>query len=150
MSLLTFHDIPPYEVFMVKSRLSPVSRRHGISLATHFGLREQALHGIVRPMQVDETADRLAALGNATRLEIFRLLVKAGEPGLPVGAIQAELSIPASTLSHHVRHLVAVNLVEQERVRTSLICRANYDVMKSVLDFLTDECCTMDTTRQAS
>lgn len=93
-------------------------------------------------MEFDAPADRLAALGNPTRLHIFRLLVKAGPDGLPVGAIQAELGVPASTLSHHLRHLVSVALVSQERSGVTLICRANYTVMRELIDFLTDECCT--------
>ena len=48
-------------------------------------------------MEFEESADRLAALGNPTRLQIFRLLVKAGFDGMPVGAIQTELGVPAST-----------------------------------------------------
>jgi ArsR family transcriptional regulator, arsenate/arsenite/antimonite-responsive transcriptional repressor len=95
-------------------------------------------------MTLEETADCLAALGNPTRLEVFRLLVKAGEGGLPVGAVQAELGVPASTLSHHLRHLVTVGLVLQERVGASLICRANYPSMQGVIDFLMLECCSLD------
>jgi len=92
-------------------------------------------------MELEATADRLAALGNPTRLQIFRLLVKAGLDGLPVGAIQAALGVPASTLSHHLRHLVSVALVSQQRSGVTLICRANYAVIRELIDFLTDECC---------
>jgi len=95
-------------------------------------------------MTLEETADCLAALGNPTRLEIFRFLVKAGEAGLPVGAIQAELGVPASTLSHHLRHLVSVGLVFQDRKGVSLICRTNYPSMQGVIDFLMLECCSME------
>ncbi len=95
-------------------------------------------------MTLEETADCLAALGNPTRLAISRLLVKAGERGLPVGAIQSELGIPASTLSHHLRHLVTVGLVFQERDGVSLICRTNYPSIKGVIDFLMLECCSME------
>ena len=90
---------------------------------------------------VEQTVDRLAALGNPTRLQIFRLLVKAGPDGLPVGAIQNELGVPASTLSHHLRHLVSVALVSQERSGVTLICRAKYGIMQELIDFLTAECC---------
>ena len=92
-------------------------------------------------MEFEQTADRLAALGNPTRLRIFRLLVKAGHDGMPVGAIQAELGLPASTLSHHLRHLVSVALVTQERSGVTLICRAKYTVMQELIDVLTEECC---------
>ncbi len=92
-------------------------------------------------MTLDETADSLNALGNPTRLSIFRLLVRAGKAGLSVGAIQAELAIPGSTLTHHLKHLIAVGLIHQERQGTTLLCRADYDRMNAVLGFLTAECC---------
>jgi len=97
--------------------------------------------GQVGGMEFEETADCLAALGNPTRLQIFRLLVKAGFDGMPVGAIQSKLGVPASTLSHHLRHLVSVALVTQERNGVTLTCRANYDAMRGLIDFLAAECC---------
>jgi DNA-binding transcriptional ArsR family regulator len=93
-------------------------------------------------MKIEEAASRLEALGNPTRLRIYRMLVKAGDPGLPVGKLQSRLSIPASTLSHHVKTLVITGLVTQERDATTLICRANYSVMRGLVGFLVDECCT--------
>ena len=92
-------------------------------------------------MDIPLTASRLEALGNPTRLRIYHLLVRAGEPGLAVGQIQDKIGIPASTLSHHCRALVSVGLVQQERVGTSLICRTNYAVMRGLLDDLAAECC---------
>ena len=68
--------------------------------------------------------------------------MKAGEPGLAVGKLQSRLSIPASTLSHHIKALLVVGLITQERDATTLICRANYQVMRGLLDFLVAECCT--------
>lgn len=63
-------------------------------------------------MQLDEVAKALKELGHPTRLFIFRHLIKAGESGLPVGEIQKQLSIPASTLSHHIAALVSVGLCD--------------------------------------
>ena len=51
-------------------------------------------------MQLEEVAKALKELGHPTRLFIFKHLVKAGEQGLPVGELQKQLAIPASTLSH--------------------------------------------------
>jgi ArsR family transcriptional regulator len=93
-------------------------------------------------MKIDEAAARLEALGNSTRLRIYRMLVKAGDPGLPVGKLQTRLAVPASTLSHHLKTLIVVGLITQERDSTTLICRANYPVMRSLVGFLVDECCT--------
>ena len=93
-------------------------------------------------MKIDEAAARLEALGNPTRLKIYRMLVRAGDPGLPVGKLQSRLSIPPSTLSHHLKTLIIVGLVSQEREATTLICRANYPVMRGLVEFLVAECCT--------
>jgi DNA-binding transcriptional ArsR family regulator len=93
-------------------------------------------------MRIDDAAARLEALGNPTRLRIYRALVRAGVPGLPVGKLQSRLAIPASTLSHHLRALIAVGLVRQERDGTSLICRTNYPAMRGLVDFLVAECCS--------
>lgn len=93
-------------------------------------------------MKIDEAASRLEALGNSTRLRIYRTLVRAGEPGLAVGKLQSRLSIPGSTLSHHLKSLIIVGLITQERDSTTLICRANYPVMRGLVDFLVAECCT--------
>ena len=63
-------------------------------------------------MNIDQAAKCLEKLGNPTRLEIVRLLVRAGEEGLSVGEIQEHLDIPASTLSHHVAHLANAGLIQ--------------------------------------
>lgn len=87
-------------------------------------------------------AKRLAELGNTTRLSIFRILVKAGREGLPVGEIQKILDIPGSTLSHHISRLVNAGLVEQRRDSRTLHCLPVFDAVKETADFLLSECCT--------
>jgi DNA-binding transcriptional ArsR family regulator len=102
--------------------------------------RASLLH--LKPMDLEQTASRLEALGSPTRLEIYRLLVRAGQDGLPVGEIQRRTGAARSTLSHHLHRLIGVGLVTQERQATTLICRANYPVMNATLGFLTAECCS--------
>jgi DNA-binding transcriptional ArsR family regulator len=92
-------------------------------------------------MKLDDAAARLEALGNPTRLRIYRALVKAGDAGMSVGKLQTKLDAAASTLSHHLKTLMIVGLIHQERQSTTLICRANYDVMRSLVGFLVAECC---------
>ena len=92
-------------------------------------------------MKIDDAAARLEALGNPTRLQIYRALVRAGEAGMPVGKLQAKLDLAASTLSHHLKTLILVDLVTQDRHATTLICRANYEVMNGLVNFLASECC---------
>jgi ArsR family transcriptional regulator len=100
-------------------------------------------------MKLETAATRLEALGNPTRLQIYRMLVRAGDAGLPVGRLQAKLDLPASTLSHHLKGLIANGLVTQERQATTLICRAHYPVMRELVDFLVAECCTESNCRPA-
>lgn len=92
-------------------------------------------------MKLDDAAARLEALGNPTRLKVFRALIRAGDNGLSVGKLQSKLDIAPSTLSHHLKSMLIVGLIDQERQSTTLICRANYDVMRALLDFLMAECC---------
>jgi DNA-binding transcriptional ArsR family regulator len=83
----------------------------------------------------------LAELGNLTRLDIFRLLVRAGPPGLNITDIQMRIDIPASTLAFHLRGLVSAGLVAQEKIGRSVICRARYDRIDGVIEFLREHCC---------
>ncbi|MBC6439749.1 MAG: helix-turn-helix transcriptional regulator [Rhodospirillales bacterium] len=91
--------------------------------------------------RLEQMAASLEALGNPTRLAIFRLLVRAGEAGRPVGAIQKAVSIPASTLTHHLKHLELQGLVDRRKEGTTHHCTANYARMRDVIAFLAEECC---------
>jgi ArsR family transcriptional regulator len=92
-------------------------------------------------MKIEQAAKQLEALGNPTRLKVYRALVRAGDAGLPVGRLQEKLGLAASTLSHHLHRLIVTGLVTQERQVTTLICRAHYPAMNSLVGFLVDECC---------
>ena len=96
-------------------------------------------------MKLDDAAARLEALGNPTRLKIYRALVRAGVEGLSVGRLQAKIGIAASTLSHHLKALIGVGLVSQTREGTTLVCHTNYDLMRGLIDYLVEECCTEGT-----
>jgi hypothetical protein len=91
--------------------------------------------------ELEATADCLEALGNSTRLAIYRMLVKAGPEGMPVGAIQEALAIPASTLTHHLNRLLWVGLIGQQRNGRQLLCSANFDCLHAMLNFVERECC---------
>lgn len=92
-------------------------------------------------MKIETAAAQLEALGNPTRLDIYRALVRAGDDGTAVGRLQEHLGVPASTLSHHLRRLVDTGLASQERRGTTLICRADYSSMRALIGYLSDECC---------
>ena len=92
-------------------------------------------------MQLDTAAKVFAELGNRTRLEILRLLIKAGPDGVPVGEIQSRLDIPASTLAFHLRGIVGAGLVEQEKRGRMVLCRPCFDRINDAIAFLNQECC---------
>jgi DNA-binding transcriptional ArsR family regulator len=96
----------------------------------------------IKPADVSAYAAMFAAMGNDARLRIVRLLLSAYPAGLIAGDIQAELGIPASTLSHHLEKLREVELVRVRREGTFLWYAANTEVLTKVLGFLYDECCT--------
>ena len=93
-------------------------------------------------MKLEDAAETLAQLGNPTRLEVVRYLVKAAPSGVTVGSIQKQLKIPASTLTHHLKHLKGVGLLMQKREKTNLWCSINFDRLHEVSDFLLEECCS--------
>ena len=73
----------------------------------------------------------LAELGNLTRLDIYRLLVRAGPAGLIVGEIQSRLGVPASTLAFHLRGLINVGLLEQEKIDVPFADTGYFDGLHS-------------------
>jgi DNA-binding transcriptional ArsR family regulator len=92
-------------------------------------------------MELNDLANCLEKLGNPTRLAIFRLLVRAGQNGLPVGELQSRLGVPSSTLSHHILFLVTASLIRQERLGRVLQCKPSFERMNAIIEALTAECC---------
>ncbi|MEM0990182.1 MAG: metalloregulator ArsR/SmtB family transcription factor [Pseudomonadota bacterium] len=90
---------------------------------------------------LEKAATGLEAIGSPVRLEVYRLLVRAGPNGLPVGRIQERMGIPGSTLSHHLKYLETAEMIVRRREGTTHYCTANYLVMQDLIDFLTEECC---------
>jgi DNA-binding transcriptional ArsR family regulator len=97
--------------------------------------------GLPGDEDLSRTAERLEALGHPVRLAVYRSLVRAAPGGRPVGELQTILAIPRSTLSFHLRRLIDVRLVIQERQSTTLFCHADLKVMNETLGFLLRECC---------
>jgi len=91
------------------------------------------------------------ALGHEARLEIFRALVRAGRPGLSISEIQYRLGgMPRSTLAHHLQKLVLAGLATQEKVAATVVTRANFELMRSVVTYLTEECCAEESSPAAA
>ena len=91
-----------------------------------------------------ETCDAVRILGSLaheTRLDVFRLLVRAGDDGMNAGEIARHLGIPSPTLSFHLKELRHAGIVQVRRRGRNLIYTAHFAAMRRLLGFLTDECC---------
>ncbi|MCF7220966.1 ArsR/SmtB family transcription factor [Marilutibacter chinensis] len=100
-------------------------------------------------MEIEDATLALSALGQSTRLSVFRLLVEAGPEGVPAGGIAGALSLPGATLSFHLKELSAAGLVEGEQRGRSIRYRARFETMNALIEFLTRNCCGGDTSRCA-
>ncbi len=92
-------------------------------------------------MEKSDAIAALAALAQDTRLDVFRLLVRAGTDGLPAGQIGERLGLPSATLSFHLNQLRHAGLISFRREGRSLIYAAEYAAMNSLLTYLTENCC---------
>lgn len=94
------------------------------------------------PLPVEIAAARFAALGSEQRLEVLRVLVRAGEDGLAIGVLGQRVGITGSTLTHHMKILVAAGLARQHKQGRSVICAAvEYDDLAALSAYLLSECC---------
>lgn len=93
-------------------------------------------------MESDIAVRRLSALAQDARLEVFRLLVKAGPDGMAAGEIARKLSIAANTLSAQLLVLSNAGLIRARRDGRSIIYAVNYEAMRDLLVFLTEDCCS--------
>ena len=92
-------------------------------------------------MEISNAVSALSALAQESRLEIFRLLVQAGEAGIPAGKIGEQLELPLSTLSFHLNQLKQAGLINCRRESRTLFYSANYDSMTALMAYLTENCC---------
>jgi ArsR family transcriptional regulator len=83
----------------------------------------------------------LSALAHQGRLEVFRLLVRAGPTGMAAGDIARATGSLANTLSANLNLLAAAGLVTSRREGRSIIYAAEYDRMRELLAFLMEDCC---------
>lgn len=106
-----------------------------------------AVVGHLGPEQVGSTMEApqalaaLAALGQPTRLEIFRLLIRAEPDGLAAGALADMIGCPHNTLSSHVSILARSRLVHGARTGRSIIYRADVERIRALIAFLVTDCC---------
>lgn len=92
-------------------------------------------------MDVKTATALLSSLAQEARLNIFRLLVQAGRQGLPAGQIGEALSIPASTLSFHLKALSHAGLIKATPSSRYIYYTASYETMNTLMTFMTENCC---------
>ena len=92
-------------------------------------------------MEKSDAVAALAALAQDNRLDVFRLLVRAGKAGMPAGAVASALQLAPNTLSFHFDRLRQAGLVTCTRDGRSLIYAARYQTMNDLLGYLTENCC---------
>jgi ArsR family transcriptional regulator, arsenate/arsenite/antimonite-responsive transcriptional repressor len=92
-------------------------------------------------MELEASVQILSALAHASRLTVFRLLVQAGEGGMPAGEIARLTGIVPSTLSTHLGVLTQAGLIGARRDGRLIIYTADYARMRELLGFLLEDCC---------
>jgi ArsR family transcriptional regulator len=111
-------------------------QREALAVVGHLGPRSSG-----NAMSAPHALAALAALGQPTRLEIFRLLMQAEPAGMPAGAIADAVGCAQNTLSTHLSILARAGLVRGTRDGRSIIYRASVGNMRVLVDFLVTDCC---------
>lgn len=92
-------------------------------------------------MDKKDALSALAALGQETRLDVFRLLVRAAPDGLPAGEIAVRLGVVQNTMSAHLGALARSGLIRAERRGRSVEYAVDYTAVRGLLAFLMQDCC---------
>jgi DNA-binding transcriptional ArsR family regulator len=85
--------------------------------------------------------DSLAAIAHATRLRVFRLLVKAEPAGLSSGEIARRVGIPPTTMSTHLAVLARTGLITARRESRLIFYALEADAVRALFDALVSDCC---------
>jgi DNA-binding transcriptional ArsR family regulator len=92
-------------------------------------------------MESTDAIDVLVALGQPTRLEAFRLIMRHEPDGLPAGEVARLLDVPQNTMSTHLAVLSRAGLISSERHSRSIIYRAELERVREIASFLVSDCC---------
>jgi ArsR family transcriptional regulator len=92
-------------------------------------------------MELKDATHQLSALAQENRLAVFRLLVRAGDRGLPAGEIASALNVPPNTLSSQLNILANAGLIEGNRQGRSVIYVVKFERISALLVYLMQDCC---------
>lgn len=95
-------------------------------------------------MRESQAISACAALAQETRMRIVRRLVKAGDKGMPSGALAEALGVSPASMSFHLGHLESAGLLKSTRQSRSIIYTANYEALGGLIRFLMEDCCSGD------
>ena len=92
-------------------------------------------------MDMKNALSALSALSQQTRMEVFRLLVRAGEAGMLSGEIGEALNVRQNTTSTNLVILLNAGLIRNERQGRSVRYFADFDGVRALLAFIVEDCC---------
>lgn len=79
-------------------------------------------------LDIEKAAQSFATLGSEARLEVVKMLVRAGrKQGLTIGDIQSRTGMATLTLAHHLKFLKSAGLIEQEKTGRSVLNWATFE-----------------------
>ncbi|TCK98995.1 ArsR family transcriptional regulator [Shimia isoporae] len=92
-------------------------------------------------MEKKSALSAFAALSQETRLDVFRLLIEAGDTGLVAGDIAETLDVKQNTLSANLSVLLNAGLVKNQREGRAIRYFADTNGLQGLLGFLLQDCC---------
>lgn len=92
-------------------------------------------------MKTNDVVTLLSSLAHPIRLDIFRMLVVAGEEGVAAGAIAEEVGVAPSSLSFHLKELSYAGMIHSRQEGRFVVYTAAYETMGELISFLSANCC---------
>lgn len=92
-------------------------------------------------MDISNALAAFSALSQQTRLDVFRLLVKAGGKGVLSGEIGDMLDVRQNTMSANLKILLHAGLVRKQRQGRAIRYFADFEALRGLLAFLMEDCC---------
>ena len=95
-------------------------------------------------MDLEHAIHAFAALSQATRLKVFKILIEYGHSGAAAGTVSDRLGIPHNTLSFHLSHLVQAGLITARKQGRQMIYTADVASIEGLIDYLRENCCILE------
>lgn len=92
-------------------------------------------------MEKTDALSAFAALSQETRLDVLRLLIRAGSAGMAAGDIAAALGVRQNTLSTNLAILTRAGLLRSHRQGWTIRYVADMGGLTALLAFLMEDCC---------